>query len=109
MNKTDEKTIPEIMKPYRARIDILDEQILDLLRKRIDVIEEVAVVKSRENLHPVLQDRVEEVRENAKRMARARDLDDEFIGDIYAQLIKHCCDMEERLMDFSDNDTVRTA
>jgi len=85
----------EILKPYRARIDEIDKKILDLLRARYDVIEEVADLKAREGIPPVLQDRVDEVRENAAQMGAERGLDEEFIRQLYAQIIKHSCDLEE--------------
>ena len=92
------KDIKEIMKPYRARIDDIDAQIIDLLRKRYDVIEEVGVLKTNEGIAPVLQDRVDEVRERAASMAAEKGMDEAFIRDLYAQLIKHCCDLEQTIM-----------
>ena len=87
----------EILKPYRERIDELDRQIIDLLRKRYDVIEEVGHLKFREGLEAVLQDRVDEVRENAASMAAEQGLDEDFIRHLYAQLIEHSCDLEEQI------------
>lgn len=89
----------EALKPYRARIDAIDKDIIDLLRKRYDVIEEVADLKEREDLDPVLQDRVDEVRENAARMAAAKGLDEDFIRKLYAQLIEHSCDLEAKIIE----------
>lgn len=93
------KNIHEVMKPFRDRIDQIDKEIIDLLRKRYDVIEEVGVFKTKEGIAPVLQDRVDEVRENAARMAAEKGLDENFIRDLYAQLIKNCCDLEQEIMD----------
>ena len=93
------KNIKAIMKPYRARIDDIDAQIIDLLRKRYDVIEEVGVLKTNEGIAPVLQDRVDEVRERAASMAAEKGMDEDFIRNLYAQLIKHCCDLEQTIMD----------
>ncbi len=102
MSKKSQSEIAGLMKPYRARIDAIDRDIIDLLRKRYNVIEEVAEFKGSENIPPVLQDRVDEVRENAARMAAECNLDEAFIRDLYAQLIKHCCDLEDHLM-FGDD------
>ena len=87
----------EILKPYRMRIDELDQQIIDLLRQRYDVIEEVAELKTREDIPSVLQDRVDEVRENAARRAAEKGLDEAFIRHLYAQLIEHSCNLEEEI------------
>lgn len=88
----------EILKPYRKRIDALDRQIIDLLRARYDVIEEVGHLKARESIDSVLQDRVDEVRENAASMAAECGLDEDFIRRLYAQLIEHSCNLEEEII-----------
>jgi chorismate mutase-like protein len=85
----------EILKPYRARINAIDEQIIQLLRRRYDVIEEVAIIKARENIPPVLHDRIDEVRENAASLAAEKGLDENFIRTLYTQIIDHSCALEE--------------
>ena len=88
----------EILKPYRARIDVLDEQIIALLRKRYDVIEEVGALKTQHGIAATLPDRVDEVRENAAKMAADKGLDADFIRTLYAQLIEHSCNLEENII-----------
>lgn len=88
----------EVLKPYRVRINVIDEQILQLLRRRYDVIEEVAKIKARDNIPAHIQERVDEVRENAARLAAEKGLDEDFIRELYAQLIAHSCDLEETLI-----------
>ena len=87
-----------ILKPYRQKIDDLDRQIIDLLTKRYEIINEVGHLKFRENIASVLQDRVDEVRENAARMAKENGLDEGFIRQLYAQLIDHSCNLEEEII-----------
>ena len=53
----------EKMKPFRDRIDALDEQIIDLLVQREAIIREVGHFKYKENIPSVLQDRVDQVRD----------------------------------------------
>lgn len=93
-----ETRIAKILEPYRARINALDEQIIDLLRARYDVIEEVGHLKSAEGIASVLQDRVDEVRENAAKLAAERGMDEDFIRHLYAQLIEHSCNLEEEII-----------
>ena len=93
----DDQEIRTLLAPYRARIDALDKQIIDLLRQRYDVIEEVGDLKMRKGIAPVLQYRVDEVRENAARMAAEQGLDEGFIRDLYARLIEHSCDLEDKI------------
>jgi chorismate mutase-like protein len=90
--------VKNILAPYRARIDALDEQIIDLLRKRYSVIEEVGHLKAGQGIDAVLQDRVDEVRERAAALAKARGLDEDFIRKLYAQLIDHSCQLEDNII-----------
>ena len=85
----------EILKPYRAQIDALDDQIIDLLVQRTGVIAEVAELKAREGIAPVLQDRVDEVRERAIARAVQKGMDGDIIRDIYTRLIAFSCQLEE--------------
>lgn len=95
---SDHKNIPALMAPFRQRIDDLDQQIIALLRQRYDVIEEVAEFKYARDISAVLQDRVDEVRENAAKMATEKNMDADFIRRIYAQIIDHSCALEDTLM-----------
>lgn len=88
----------EIMKPFRKRIDDLDDQIIDLMVQRTEIIREVADFKSKNDIPAVLQDRVDEVRERCAARAEAQGMDPEIIRTLYAALIKFSCDLEEELM-----------
>lgn len=89
--------IPVLMAPYRARIDEIDRQIVDLLRQRYDVIEEVGVFKFKHDIPATLQDRVDQVREQAAAMAADKGLDESLVRDLYARLIDHSCALEEEI------------
>lgn len=88
----------EIMKPFRDRIDALDDQITDLLAARTDIIREVARFKHENGIPAVLQDRVDYVRERAARLAAEKGMDADIVRQIYALLIGYSCDLEDRLM-----------
>ncbi len=91
--------IPEIMKPYRSRIDAIDDRIVDLLVERAAVIREVADVKYHEGIPAVLQDRVDAVRERAAERAKAKGIDPETVRRIYKELIAYSCGLEQSIMD----------
>jgi chorismate mutase-like protein len=91
--------VPQILKPYREKIDRLDREIIELLKARYDIIAEVGALKAKEGIDSFIQTRVDEVRENAARMASEKGLDEEFIRQLYAQLIQHSCDLEERIIE----------
>lgn len=85
----------DILKPYRAKIDDLDDRIIDLLAERLDVIREVAELKAEKGIPAVLQDRVDEVRDRCIARGEEKGLDPNLIGKMYDLLIKHCCVLED--------------
>jgi chorismate mutase len=88
----------EILKPYRKRIDDLDDRIIDLLAERIDVIREVAALKTELGIPAVLQDRVDEVRERCIARGVEKGLDADFVRDLYVRIISYSCDLEDSLI-----------
>jgi chorismate mutase len=87
----------QILKPYRDRIDALDDRIVDLLAERTGIIREVAQLKFREDIPAVLQDRVDQVRERAAARAAAKGMDPAVVREIYARLIAFSCNLEETI------------
>lgn len=87
----------EILKPYRQRIDDLDDRIIDLLAERTGVIREVGHLKFREGIPAVLQDRVDEVRERAVARAAQKGINPDIIRRFYAELIQFSCDLEDTI------------
>ena len=85
----------EILKPYRARIDAVDDRIIDLLIERI--IREVGHFKAKENIPAILPDRVIEVRERAAARAAAKGLDPDLVRQLYTILIDYSCKLEEEI------------
>lgn len=87
----------EIMKPFRKRIDALDDQIIDLLIARTEIIREVGHFKFENDIPAVLPDRVIEVRERAAERAAARGLDADLVRKLYTTIIGYSCDLEEEI------------
>ena len=87
----------EILEPYRARIDALDDRIVALLAERTAIIREVGALKTREKIPAVLQDRVDAVRERAAAKAGDLGLDPDFVRQLYARIIAYSCDLEEQI------------
>jgi len=86
----------EILKPYRARIDALDDRIVDLLVERIGIIREVGDLKAREGIPATLPDRVDQVRERNAARTAAKGLDPDLVRALYTMLITYSCDLEEQ-------------
>lgn len=87
----------EVMKPFRQRIDALDDKIIDLLVERIGIIREVGLFKYERDIPAVLPDRVIEVRERAAERAGQKGLDPDLIRQLYSILITYSCDLEEEI------------
>ena len=87
----------ETLRPYRKRINDLDDKIVDLLVERAGIIREVGHLKFAENIPAVLQDRVDEVRERAADRAGEQGLDADLVRQLYAILIDFSCNLEEEI------------
>ncbi len=88
----------EQLAAYRARIDILDDAIVDLLVERTDIVTEVAALKAQQNIPAILQDRIDEVRERCAERGAAKGVDPEFIRRLYTLIIAQACDLEEEII-----------
>jgi len=89
------KDYTKYLKPFREKIDRIDDQIVDLLVEREKIIHEVAVLKKKEGIPPVLPERVDEVRERNVERAVSQGGDAEMMRSIYANIIKLSCEIEE--------------
>ncbi len=87
-----------LLKPYREKIDALDDQIVDLLVERIEIIQEVAKVKGANDIPAVLADRVNEVIERCSARANSKKLDADFVRRLYTDIVQYSCNLESRLM-----------
>ena len=88
----------EALKDYRARIDALDDQIIDLLAQRTDIVREVARVKAENNLNVVQSDRVNEVRERNAAHAVKLGINPEMVRHIYTLIIEEAHQMEQLIV-----------
>ncbi len=83
---------------YRKEIDDLDVQLIELLGKRMNIIREVAVYKKSQHLPAVIQSRVDEVRDNAIRLGKEQNLQEDYIYDLWTKIITESCNTEERYL-----------
>jgi 4-amino-4-deoxychorismate mutase len=84
---------------FRARLDVIDDEIARLLGERFDICREVAVYKS-ENEIPMMQpDRVKIVRQRYLDRCVAVYLPADFTADLFDLLIAATCRAEDELMD----------
>lgn len=94
----------EILKPYRRRIDALDDQIIDLMARRLEIIDEVAQLKAERDIPAVLEDRVNEVVERCAARAGSQGMDPELARRIYTVIVAWCCEYEDDFIRRTDDE-----
>ena len=87
----------EILSPFRAQIDTLDDQIVDLLIKRFNVVRQVAVIKHQHKIPSVLEDRLKQVIDRVAE--RAGEANEDMVVEIYALILAVACDLEDEVID----------
>ncbi len=86
----------EVLKPYRTKIDNLDDKIVDLLKQRFDIIHEVGALKAQENIPAILEDRVREVIDRAGLRAGSHENE---VREIYTLMVTISCGLEQKIME----------
>jgi chorismate mutase len=87
------------LKPFRTKIDALDDQIIDLLAARMDIVRAVGGVKSREGYALVQTARVQEVLDRCAAMGSTKSLDADFIRKLYTLIIDEAHRLERGIIE----------
>lgn len=98
--------VTAIMKPWRARIDAMDRDIIALIAKRTELIRKIGAMKARERIDATIPARVKQVVDNAVEEGRKSGLDEKMIRDIYRALVYHSCEIEEDIRSAHDRKNV---
>jgi chorismate mutase-like protein len=88
--------------PYRAEIDAIDEQLVDLLARRHDVCREVAALKSSAGIPMMQSARIDAIKERCARLGAEAGLDPAFVERLFALIIDEACELEQTLIDQSE-------
>ena len=94
-----ERAVAAGLAPYRARLDEIDAQLVDLLGERFQICREVAVHKSENEIEMMQPGRVEIVRARYLQHGAEVDLPDEFTADFFDLMIDATCRAEDELME----------
>ncbi len=94
----DVADIKDLLAPFRARIDCVDDRMIALLSERINIIHEVAAVKKQHHIPAILPDRVLEVIDRNTLNAKKRGLDENMVTALYQIIVSHCCTLEDNLL-----------
>lgn len=92
--KTD---IKAALKPFRGRIDALDDRIVALLSKRFAIVRRVAELKAAHDFPSYISDRVVEVRERNAKTGQKYGIDPDFMRMLYSLVIYQSCAVEDMI------------
>jgi len=84
---------------YRAQLDGIDHQIMELIARRLDICRDVARYKKREGIPMMQPARVEMVKQRAAQKARGCGVDERFARNLYGLIIDEACRLEDVIID----------
>ncbi len=96
---TEERAVAAGLAPFRARLDEIDAQLVDLLGERFQICREVAVHKSEHEISMMQPGRVEIVRARYLQHGAEVDLPSDFTAAFFDLMIDATCRAEDELME----------
>ena len=94
-----EQAVAAGLAPFRARLDEIDAQLVDLLGERFQICREVAVHKSEKGIEMMQPGRVEIVRARYLQHGAEVDLPSDFTAAFFDLMIDATCRSEDELME----------
>ncbi|NBW27203.1 MAG: 3-deoxy-7-phosphoheptulonate synthase [Flavobacteriaceae bacterium] len=91
------------MEKLRAKIDITDSKILELLGKRMKVAEEIGAIKKAKNVAVLQNKRWEKILEKMVADGEEKGLSEEFILKLYKAIHQESISHQEKIMNHSSN------
>lgn len=83
------------LRPFRGKIDALDDKIMALLAKRFAIVRKVGTLKAEHNFPSYISDRVVEVRERNAATGKKYGIDPDFVRMLYSLIIYQSCAEED--------------
>lgn len=94
-----EQAVAAGLAPYRARLDEIDAQLVDLLGERFQICREVAVHKAENEIEMMQPGRVQIVRARYLQHGAEVDLPGDFTAGFFDLMIDATCRAEDELME----------
>jgi chorismate mutase len=94
-----EQAVAAGLAPFRARLDEIDAQLVDLLGERFQICREVAIHKSEHEIEMMQPGRVEIVRARYLQHGAEVDLPGDFTAGFFDLMIDATCRAEDELME----------
>ena len=93
---TESSALQRELQRQRARIDIVDENILDVLSDRMRIVEELGALKKDNNMTVLQQARWEQIQQLVRDGAAARGLDLQFVEELFRLIHQAAIDNQSR-------------
>lgn len=84
---------------FRTQLNSLDEQLLTILSKRYDICRAVALFKKEHDIPMMQPARVEEVKDRCAAMAQSKNINPDFVRNLYTLIIDEACRLEDDIID----------
>ncbi len=97
-NPTPDPDAARALEALRARLDRLDERLLDTLHRRLECCTEIAHVKRRHEVAMMQPHRIELVQRRAARYAAEHGIDPSFLHRLYELVIAETCRLEDEVI-----------
>ncbi|HVX33177.1 MAG TPA: chorismate mutase [Solirubrobacterales bacterium] len=94
-----EQAVAAGLAPFRARLDEIDAQLVDLLGERFQICREVAIHKAENDIDMMQPGRVEIVRGRYLQHGGEVDLPGDFTASFFDLMIDATCRVEDELME----------
>lgn len=88
-----------LLAPYRAQIDAIDDQLIALLAQRFDIVRAVAGIKSQNDLSLVQSNRVNEVVHRNRISAAAVNVPADMVEDVFRRIIDEAHEVERHIIE----------
>ncbi|MNQ93415.1 chorismate mutase [compost metagenome] len=99
MNKQESATsASELLKPYRARLDSINTQVLGLLSQRMQVCMEIARLKADQNIAMMQPAQITHVLDKVRKQSSGLGLCPAYAASLFSLIIDETCRQEDALI-----------
>lgn len=96
--KSDNIQFTQSLEELRAKIDVVDEEILALIHRRMEVVKEIGKNKKDNNIRILQTDRWKKIIETAKQSGYSKGLSDEFIEKFYKAIHQESINIQTEIL-----------
>ena len=84
---------------FRAQLNTIDENLITILSERYEICRAVADFKKEHDIPMMQPARVEEVKKRCAAIAESKNVNPEFVRNLYVLIIEEACRLEDDIID----------